>query len=123
MRLPSASLVRAEPSPPLTAVAWQRRFFFDHPHPLDPTAGHGQDAHHQPVYAHFLAGGGHLTQMAEDEAAHAIEVPLLHLHPEQLLQCVDADAGVEDRLAVADAVDALFVAIELVGDLADDLLQ
>ena len=65
----------------------------------------------------------YLAQLVVDEAAHGVEVLALDVQAQQLVEVVDADARVDDDLRVVHLLDGRLLAVVLVLDLADDLLQ
>src|SRR5215211_9442055 len=71
----------------------------------------------------FVSLLGHPAEMAKHEAAYGLEVLALEPGAEGFVHLVYQDASVREVGAVAHLFDGGFFLIELVADLADDLLD
>src|SRR5215210_1715775 len=81
---------------------------------------HAQDV---PVDADLVAGPRGAPQVAEDEAAYGAEVLALEARAQRLVDRLDRDAAVHRVGAVRKLADRGLLRVELVADLADDLLD
>ena len=77
----------------------------------------------QPVDHDALAVGGHVAELGEQQPADRVPVALGELGPQQLVDLVERQAGVDPHAAVGERLDHRVLDVELVDDLAEQLLD
>ena len=89
----------------------------------DPRAVDLEHAEAEAVRAHLVADLRRTSELAEHEPGHRVEVLLLERRVELLVEVVDRVRAVDANVRVVDALDRRVGQVELVLDVADDLLE
>ena len=89
----------------------------------DAAAGGAEDLDAEAAGDDLVALAGDLAELVEDQPAHGVKAVARQVNREVLLQEAQVDAGVQHHLVRADDLDLLLLLVELVHDVADDLLQ
>ena len=91
--------------------------------PLDPGAVGLEHTEAQPVGAHLVTGRRGTPDQVEHVTGDGVVVLVLERRPEFLVEVVDRERAVDPDRRLVDPFDRLVRKVELVLDLADDLLD
>src|SRR4051812_15519840 len=92
-------------------------------HPADAAAGHPLGPQDQALALDLLALGRHVAEQVEHQPADGVPVALGQLAVEQVVDLVDRHGPVDPHVAAGQALDGGLVAVVLVEDLPDQLLE